>query len=77
MSHTPHELIEEFPGKAETIQSLKQTNAHFARLAEDYHQLNREIHAIETHVKPASEDTERQLRRQRMQLKDAIAALLA
>ena len=73
MSHTPHELADEFPGKAAAIAALKQTDAHFARLVDEYHAVNREIHAIETHVKPASEDTERGLRRQRLHLKDHIA----
>lgn len=77
MSHTPHELAEEFPGKAEVISALKQTDAHFARLVEDYHATNRELHAIETRIKPASDEAERDLRRKRMQLKDHIALHLA
>ncbi|MFN3689167.1 YdcH family protein [Salinarimonas sp.] len=77
MSHVPHELAEEFPEAAEKIHALKTTNAHFARLAETYHEVNREIHRIETRVEPTSEEVEQELRRKRMHLKDEIAAMLA
>ena len=36
MSHTPHELAEEFPEKAEQIHALRQSDPHFAKLAEQY-----------------------------------------
>ncbi len=76
MSHTPHELVEEFPEAADRIRELKETDAHFARLADDYHEVNRQIHRIETDIEPASDDFQNQLRRQRLALKDEIAALL-
>lgn len=77
MSHVPHELAEEFPDKAEKIHELKLNNAHFARLADEYHTLNREIHRAETGVEPTSQDHETQLRKKRMLLKDEIAGFLA
>jgi uncharacterized protein len=36
MSHTPHELAEEFPGAVEKMHALKTTDPHFARLADEY-----------------------------------------
>lgn len=77
MSHVPHELHEEFPEAAERLHALKLSDAHFARLADEYHTVNRQIHRIETRVEPASEETEQELRRTRMRLKDEIAARLA
>lgn len=77
MSHVPHELAEEFPEAAEKIHALKTTNAHFARLAETYHEVNREIHRIETRVEPTSDEVEQELRRKRLHLKDEIAAMIA
>jgi len=77
MKNTPHELAEEFPDKADAIHALKETNAHFARLAEDYHEVNREIHRLETRVEAASDAREEDLRKKRMHLKDEIAAMLA
>ncbi|MCC5964643.1 MAG: DUF465 domain-containing protein [Natronohydrobacter sp.] len=76
MSHTPHELAEEFPLAAELIHRLKQENAHFARLAEEYHDVNRAIHRAETLVEPVAESHESELRRTRMRLKDEIARIL-
>lgn len=77
MSHTPHELAAEFPDKLARIHELKTHNAHFARLSEEYHELNREIHRIETDVTPASDDTLEELKKKRLRLKDQLAGLLA
>ena len=44
MSHTPHELAEEFPDAVDKIHNLKQTDAHFARLVDEYHEINRDVH---------------------------------
>lgn len=77
MSHVPHELAEEFPEAADAIHALKGSNAHFARLADEYHEVNRAIHRIETRVEPAAEEVEQELRRKRLVLKDEIAAMLA
>lgn len=77
MSHTPHELSEEFPDAAEALQRLKQEDAHFAKLCDEYHDVNRTIHRAETNVEPVSEEAETQMRRQRMALKDQIARFLS
>jgi uncharacterized protein len=76
VSHVPHELHEEFPNAADRIHELKISDAHFARLADEYHSVNREIHRMETGIQPVSEDFENQKRRQRLALKDQIAAYL-
>ena len=77
MKNTPHELAEEFPDKTDAIRALKEHDARFARLACDYHDVNREIHRLETRVEAASEVREEDLRKKRLQLKDEIAAMLA
>jgi len=74
VSHTPHELAAEFPEKAALISKLKQSDAHFARLAERYHQVNREIHRIDSQVAPASDDTAEELKKERLYLLDEIVA---
>lgn len=76
MSHTPHELAEEFPEQIELIHQLKNENGHFARLADEYHEINRQIHRHESRVEPVSDLAEEALRKQRVVLKDQIAALL-
>jgi len=77
MTHTPHELAEEFPEHAALIHELKQSNAHFSKLADAYHALNRDIHRLETRVEAGSDVREEDLRKERMRLKDEIAAFLA
>jgi uncharacterized protein YdcH (DUF465 family) len=74
---TPHELHEEFPGKADRIHALKQEDAHFRHLADAYHEANRAVHRAETRAEPVSEEEEQRLRRERARLKDEIARLLA
>ena len=77
MSHTPHELAEEFPEHADKIHGLKTSDAHFAKMAEVYHTLNRAVHRAETDVEPTSDDVITDMRKERLQLKDKIAAYLS
>lgn len=76
MSHTPHELAEEFPEFADKMHAMKQTDAHFAKLADEYHDINRQVHRAETNVEPMEQLAEEQLRKQRSALKDQIYAML-
>lgn len=76
MSHVPHDLAEDFPESADRIAALKQSDAHFARLVEEYHTVNRAVHRAETRVEPVGEEHEAGLRRRRMDLKDEIGRLL-
>ena len=77
MSHTPHELAEEFPDSAEVVHFLKAGNAHFAKLADEYHTVNRAVHRAETGVEPTDDHHTTDLRKRRMALKDDIAAMIA
>jgi len=77
MSHVPHELHEEFPDAGDALHKLKVSNAHFAKLAEEYHEVNREIHRIEAEIEPASDEVTEDLKKKRLHLKDQIAAMLA
>ena len=76
MSHTPHELAADFPEYAERISTLKQSDAHFARLVDQYHTINRDVHRAETDVSPMGDLAMNDLRKQRMALKDEIYGLL-
>lgn len=77
MSNTPHELAEEFPEAVDKLHELKTGNAHFAKLVDEYHQINRDVHRAETGVEPISEQAETDMRKARMRLKDEIAGMLA
>jgi len=76
MAHTPHELAEEFPEFVDRIHTLKTSDAHFARLADEYHEINRAIHRAETKVEPVSDTEEDTLRKKRMALKDELYGML-
>lgn len=75
-AHTPNELADVFPESAEALHHLKLTNAHFARLAEQHHELNREIHRIESEIEAASDERMEALKKERLHLLDEIAAML-
>lgn len=73
---TPHAIHEEFPQDAELIHQLKLSNAHFARLLEQYDDVNDKVYGAETGVTPISPDAETDLRKQRSHLKDEIARMM-
>ena len=76
MSHTPHELPEDFPEHVAKMQELRASDAHFAKMYDAYHTANRATHRAETDVEPTSDDHMAELRRERMFLKDQIYAYL-
>ena len=77
MSHVPHELAEEFPEHTEKMHEMKSSNAHFAKLFEEYHDINRAIHRAETNVEPTDDFHMEDMRKQRLRLKDEIYGMLA
>jgi len=76
MTHTPHELAEEFPNDIAVMHELKMNNAHFQKLSEEYHAVNREIHRIEAEIEPADDVTLETLKKQRLLLKDQISRMI-
>jgi uncharacterized protein len=77
MSNTPHTLVEEFPDQMEVIHKRKVSDPEFARLLEEYDEVNDQIHLAETNVKPVEHNYEIELRKRRLGIKDAIAAALS
>ncbi len=76
MSHTPHDLHEEFPEHADKLHELKLGNANFAGLAERYNKINQAIYRAETNLEPVDSMTEETMRKTRLMLKDQIHAML-
>lgn len=76
MSHVPHELAEEFPEYKERIHELKMSNAHFLRLFDTYHEVNREIHRAEAAGLNITDEHYEDLKKMRMALKDDLFAML-
>ncbi len=76
MSHVPHEIPEEFPEYKDKIHDMKMNNGHFARLFDEYHELNREIHRIEAAGINTSDEEFENLKLVRLRLKDEIYQML-
>lgn len=72
MTHTPHGLAEEFPAHAIKISAMKEHDAHFAKLVEEYNSVNERVHRAEVRLDLLSEEQEEHLRKQRAHLKDHI-----
>ncbi len=77
MSNTPHMLHDEFPHQIDKLHALKVSNAHFAKLLEDYDAINDKVHRAETRVDTVDELVEHQWRKERAHIKDEIARMLA
>jgi uncharacterized protein len=72
MPHTPHALADEFPDHAQKISAMKQNDAHFAKLIDDYNAVNERVFRAETRLDLLTEDQEEVLRKQRAHLKDHL-----
>ena len=76
MSHVPHELADEFPELKQRIHDLKVSDAHFARLFDEYHSLNREVHRVEAAGINTSDEEYENLKLVRLRLKDELYEML-
>ncbi|HEX2732621.1 MAG TPA: DUF465 domain-containing protein [Polyangiaceae bacterium] len=76
MSEGQHDLAHEFPENAAAIHRLKSGGGHFARLADDYHEVCKELHRIESGVETPADEYVETLKLKRLHLKDEIAAIL-
>ncbi|MAD46185.1 MAG: GTP-binding protein [Oceanospirillaceae bacterium] len=71
-----HSLHNEFPEMAEQIRTLKMKDRHFARLFDEYHEIDKEVRRIEEDVEAASDDRLEGLKMRRLHLKDDLFAML-
>ncbi|HBA36205.1 MAG TPA: GTP-binding protein [Gammaproteobacteria bacterium] len=76
MSVEKHDLVHELPEYREKIHDLKMNNAHFARLFEQYHEVDHAVHRIESGAEAAADDYLEGLKKERLALKDQLYALL-
>ncbi|MFN3703408.1 YdcH family protein [Thermomonas sp.] len=72
-----HDLAHEFPEHKDKLHALKLENAHFVHLKSQYDDVNHQIRLFEEGVKVASDEHLEALKKQRLHLKDQIAAMLA
>ncbi|MCP5161247.1 MAG: YdcH family protein [Hahellaceae bacterium] len=76
MTVAKHSLHNDFPEMAAAISELKTSDAHFARLFEDYDSVEHEVHNIENGVENTSDEYLEELKKRRVQLKDQLYAIL-
>jgi uncharacterized protein len=77
MIRIPRELPEEFPEQAALIKRLTRTDYEFRRLSIRYGEVNNHIYRIESEDEPTTDAVLEDLKKQRLKLKDDIAAMLA
>jgi uncharacterized protein YdcH (DUF465 family) len=70
------DLHNEFPEYHDEIHALKTSDAHFLRLFERYHEINRHVLRIEVEAEPATDPQLEDLKKTRLQLKDQLYAML-
>lgn len=71
-----HDLAHEHPEYKDQIHDLKTSNAHFAKLFNQYHEVNKEILRVEKGVEAASDERLEDIKKQRLFLKDEMMQML-
>ena len=64
------------PDAADALHTLKIGNEHFGKLAAQYHDVNREIHRIDSGIEPASDDRTEALKKERLSILDQVAVMV-
>ena len=76
MLNEKHDLVHELPEHRETIHQLKMSNNHFARLFDEYHEIDHEVHRIETGVENTSDEYLEERKKVRLHLKDELLRMI-
>jgi uncharacterized protein YdcH (DUF465 family) len=71
-----HDLFHELPEYVNRINQLKVSNGSFAKLFEEYHQVNSEVERIEENNEGHSDAYVLDLKKRRLHLKDALYTML-
>ncbi|GAB4295820.1 MAG: DUF465 domain-containing protein [Thiohalomonadaceae bacterium] len=71
-----HDLQHDFPEFRDRIHALKTSNAHFARLFDEYHEVDRQVRRIEQEIETPSDAVTEELKMRRVKLKDELYAML-
>ncbi|MGV6851168.1 MAG: YdcH family protein [bacterium] len=71
-----HPLVAELPEYADQLHLLKLSNAHFRKLLNEYEGLDKTIYRAEAEVEIINDECLEVLKKERLQLKDMIFAML-
>jgi uncharacterized protein len=76
MTLEKHDLLHELPHSREAIHHLKMNDNHFARLFEQYHEIDHEVHRIETGAENTSDHYLEERKKERLRLKDELYRMI-
>jgi uncharacterized protein YdcH (DUF465 family) len=71
-----HDLIHELPEHKERIHQLKISDEHFAKLFDEYHELDHQILRMEEGIETPSDDVLEELKKKRLHLKDQLFRMI-
>lgn len=71
-----HDLIHEFPEHKDKIHDLKMNNTHFARLFDEYHEVEHEVRRIEEGNENTSDEYLEERKKVRLSLKDELFEII-
>ncbi|MDP1558826.1 MAG: DUF465 domain-containing protein [Nitrosomonas sp.] len=74
--HEKHDLHHEFPEHYDRIHELKISDAHFARLFNEYHEVNRDVIRIEEGTESQTDEYLENLKKKRLLLKDKLYGMI-
>lgn len=76
MQGEQHDLIHELPEYKDKIHELKTTNKHFAKLFDEYHEVNKQVLRIEQGIDNTSDEFAETTKKRRLHLKDELFNML-
>lgn len=71
-----HDLLHEFPEYRDQIHDLKMNDRHFAKLFEEYTDVENEVHGIESGGEFVNDEYLEERKKQRLHLKDQLYQIL-
>lgn len=70
------DLANELPEYKDKIHTLKTSNNHFAKLFEEYDQVDKHIKRVEQEIETVSDAFSEELKKKRLHLKDELVKML-
>ena len=71
-----HDLLHELPEYQDRIHQLKLENAHFRKVFDEYHELEHEIHRINTGRETVTDEQLHQLKANLLFMKDELVSII-
>lgn len=76
MTVAHHALVNDLPEYKDAIHALKVSDAHFAKLMDQYHDITREVEKAENAGNAISDEAGHDLKARRVKLKDELLQML-